>query len=101
MLRAQSIVSIIEKLQHIQTRVVEQRHLKFYYSSLLIDCEGDMNAEFRVEVRIIDFAHTQWVEYDGDQGFLLGINNLLGLLRGILSKTKTRAPAVITCNCAT
>lgn len=86
--RTDCIALILEKLQFIRDRVVEQRHFKFYSSSLLLVYEGaspDMSP-CRADVRMIDFAHTQWRK-DGqgepDTGYILGIENLIRILRTV------------------
>lgn len=42
-----------------------------FFASLLIVYEGDMHGKVIVDVLIIKFAHTPWVEPEDDQGELL------------------------------
>ena len=86
-LRAECIVIILDKLRRIYRRLEEQKHFKFYSSSILLMYEGDPNAPVRADLRMIDFAHTQWInESDGDPGYLFGIHTLIRLLEEILEK---------------
>ena len=86
--RVECVAIILDKLKRIRERMAEQRHFKFYSSSLLLVYDGADESPVRADVRMIDFAHTQWEhEPDGDQGYLLGIDTLIRLLRNILSES--------------
>ena len=84
--RVECVIIIIEKLRRIRNRMAEQRHFKFYSSSVLLIYEGAHTDEapVRADIRMIDFAHTQWNEHQGDQGYLMGIDTLLRLLSEIV-----------------
>ncbi|KAK8783756.1 hypothetical protein V5799_009880 [Amblyomma americanum] len=109
-LRANLVALVTQRLLALRRAVERQNSFRFYSSSLLVIYEGhgsscddddshsssmagaSMEAEdaspLRVDVRMIDFAHTTHEGYEGDttrhrgpdSGYLLGLDNLVRLL---------------------
>ncbi|KAJ1139199.1 hypothetical protein NDU88_005574 [Pleurodeles waltl] len=111
-LRTDLIESIIFQLKSLKSVIEGQTSYRFYSSSLLIIYEGHEPAEHsstsdkhptstpdsgpgnifpRVDVRMIDFAHTTYqgsrnnhTTYEGpDQGYIFGLESLVQILQGI------------------
>ncbi len=86
--RTDCIRLILDKLNYIREKVVLQTHFKFYSSSLLVVYEGASRdlAPCNADVRMIDFAHTQWVDggTEPDNGYILGIDTLISILKQII-----------------
>lgn len=103
-LRTELLEPILRRLQALLTVIRSQSSYRFYSSSLLIIYDGEppqetpqttqgstSNDPAKVDVRMIDFAHTtykgSWNEhttYEGpDPGYIFGLENLIGILRGI------------------
>lgn len=88
-MRIECVRIILEKLLHIRKYMTKQRQFKFYSSSLLLVYEGAPREEVpcHAEVRMIDFAHTQWVKGEDDKiddGYLLGIDSLIEIMKTLL-----------------
>jgi 1D-myo-inositol-tetrakisphosphate 5-kinase/inositol-polyphosphate multikinase len=68
-----------------EMRWFEHQHdLRFYSSSLLFLYEGDVTAEPRFEIRMIDFAHVHEIKDGGrDEGYLVALKNLIKFLKQI------------------
>lgn len=113
-LRADLVALVTQRLQSLRRAVERQNSFRFYSSSLLVIYEGtsptssheddeassstagtsveseedDTPSPPRVDVRMIDFAHTTHEGYEGDTtrhcgpdaGYLLGLDNLVRLL---------------------
>lgn len=90
--RVDCIRIILEKLRHIYEKVRQQTHFKFYSSSLLLVYEGASKdlAPCNADVRMIDFAHTQWLdtEAEPDKGYILGIENLIRILKQVVEESE-------------
>lgn len=90
--RVDCIRIILEKLHYIFDKVRQQKHFKFYSSSLLLVYEGASRdlAPCNADVRMIDFAHTQWkdTETEPDLGYVLGIENLIRILKQVVAENK-------------
>lgn len=83
-LRRETVQLVAEKMKIIAANMKYQTHFRLYSSSILIVYEGDVNLPDRVDVRMIDFAKTQWGLEEVDDGYILGINSLITLLNAIL-----------------
>ncbi len=86
-IRKDCIEIIVHKLRRIREVMKNQRHFKFYSSSILFVYEGAKDKKAIADVRMIDFAHTQWSheKMELDEGYLLGIDTLLDLFHCILN----------------
>lgn len=84
--RVDCIKLVLEQLTRLQTWLVAQNHFYFYSSSLLLVYEGALPNETppRVDVRMIDFAHTVLSQGQRDDGYLKGINYLIRVMNDIL-----------------
>lgn len=83
-LRTDCIKLLLVKLLAITKNMEKQNLFKFYSSSLLLVYEGDDTLPPRVDVRMIDFAHTQRSNGDRDTGYLFGIRYLARILHSVL-----------------
>jgi Inositol polyphosphate kinase len=83
-LRTDSIRLTIEKLRQIATHMQSQSYFLFYSSSLLLVYEGDVERPAKVDIRMIDFAHTQRSQGERDDGYISGIIYLIGVLESVL-----------------
>lgn len=91
-LRKDAIALILKKLGTIAGNMEKQRVFVFYSSSLLIVYEGDNDRPPAVDVRMIDFAHTQ--RSAGkllDVGYLSGILYLIGVFEAVLQRKSVSA----------
>lgn len=88
--RIDCVKMILEKIRHLRASLNCQRHFFFYSSSLLLVYEGALEgvAAPRVDVRMIDFAHTVRSKGYRDDGYVLGIDYLIKILTGILENDK-------------
>jgi len=79
-LRVDLLPFYLEKLLEIQKHFHEQRHLRFYSSSLLFLYDGDSegpNAP-KPNIKMIDFAHVHEIKDKGrDEGYITGLKNLI------------------------
>lgn len=98
--RSRGIINgFLERMQHL-TQVVEgQKGMRFYSSSLLLMYDGDLtNDAPRVDIRMIDFAHTTFEQSEGaqselpDEGYLFGLGNLGDRLRGLMTEGAAPQP---------
>lgn len=90
-LRTDCIKLMLDKLKNLRPYLMAQNQFYFYSSSLLLVYEGaspDL-APPRVEVRMIDFAHTVLSNGKRDDGYVRGLDYLIGLLTTILQNDKT------------
>lgn len=89
--RKDCVEIIVQKLRRIREHMKNQRLFKFYSSSILLVYEGAKDKKVNADVRMIDFAHTQWSEekVEIDEGYLFGIDTMLGLLHCILNDSST------------
>jgi Inositol polyphosphate kinase len=85
-LRADCVTLVLLKLRAIAKHMEVQRFFKFYSSSLLIVYEGDASKAALVDVRMIDFAHTQQSSGDRDSGYLFGVRYLISVLEAVLEQ---------------
>jgi hypothetical protein len=92
-LRTECLVLTLAKLRAIADKMESQVHFKFYSSSLLLVYEGDVNAPAHVDVRLIDFAHTQRSNDVRDTGYLFGIRYLIGVFETVLAEKTGPSPA--------
>uniref|UniRef100_A0A8C6G011 Kinase n=1 Tax=Moschus moschiferus TaxID=68415 RepID=A0A8C6G011_MOSMO len=96
--RTELLEPIQHQLQALLSVIRSQSSYRFYSSSLLIIYDGQETPQMphgsnaiKVDVRMIDFAHTtykgSWNEhttYDGpDPGYIFGLENLIQILQGI------------------
>lgn len=88
--RTDCIKMILEKIRYLRASLDCQRHFFFYSSSLLLVYEGALEdvAVPRVDVRMIDFAHTVRSKGRRDDGYVLGIDYLIKILTTILENDK-------------
>ena len=110
--RMELIEPLLYKLRKLYKVIEKQNSYRFYSSSLLLMYEGDMqrkcncntekeqdtyrhkeNINNKVDVRMIDFAHTTYGVFVGDpvrsgpdSGYLFGLKNLIRLLEEIRDK---------------
>lgn len=91
-LRKDAIALILKKLRAIAGNMEKQRVFVFYSSSLLIVYEGDTDRPTAVDVRMIDFAHTQRsAGQQLDVGYLSGILYLIGVFEAVLQRKSVSA----------
>jgi len=89
--KRQAIASVIQKLTVLTGIMETNQQFRFYSTSLLILYEGretlPADSECCADVKLIDFAHTFPLEKDShkpiDDGFLVGLRNLLNILQRI------------------
>jgi len=88
--RDKALSALILKLKDLYRAVEsEQKNYRFYSTSLLLIYEGDLNSKdidtSRIDVRMIDFAHTFGFEegVEQDDGYLFGLKNFIQLLENI------------------
>lgn len=88
--RGDCVQLILNRLIDLRRRLMEQNHFFFYSSSLLLVYEGALNGVVptRVDVRMIDFAHTVLSNGSRDDGYLIGINYLIRILSDILKNER-------------
>lgn len=89
--RTDCVLLVLDKLHFIRDNVAVQKHFKFYSSSLLLVYEGaplDI-APRAVDVRMIDFAHTQRSGGEPDKGYLFGVQNLIKIMSNVLQLQST------------
>uniref|UniRef100_A0A8C3V410 Kinase n=1 Tax=Catharus ustulatus TaxID=91951 RepID=A0A8C3V410_CATUS len=97
-LRTELLEPIILRLKALLAVIRKQSSYRFYSSSLLIIYDGQEHKThgtnpFRVDVRMIDFAHTTFkgsksnpssTLYDGpDHGYIFGMENLIKILQSL------------------
>lgn len=84
--RADCVRQILEKITQIRRYLDGQHHFYFYSSSLLLVYEGASPDVVppKVDVRMIDFAHTVLSNGSKDEGYLLGIDYLIHILTKII-----------------
>jgi len=98
--RSRSIINgFLERMQQLKQVVEGQKGMRFYSSSLLLMYDGDLqNDAPRVDIRMIDFAHTTFEQNDGgqselpDEGYLFGLCNLSDRLRGLMTEGAAPQP---------
>jgi len=80
-IRKEVIKMFEEKIQELIKFFQDQRLYRFYSCSLLFVYEGDVMLSPKVEMKMIDFEQA-WEVLDGgrDEGFLIGLQNLLSYL---------------------
>lgn len=84
---------ILEKVVELREKLNLQKQFFFYSSSLLLVYEGareDLAAP-KVDVRMIDFAHTVPSNGHRDDGYVLGIDYLVSILKTILKNEVNNA----------
>jgi len=90
--RTQIVLKFISKLEQLQEDISEVQ-CQLYSSSLLLVYDGSNSSTADVEVRIIDFAHSElksdflseeWSQIAPDCGFHFGVENLLRHLKEML-----------------
>lgn len=85
--RMDCVHMMLERLHKLRRFLLAQHHFYFYSSSLLLVYEGALSeiSPTRVDVRMIDFAHTVPSNGDRDEGYLKGISYLIHILTQILT----------------
>lgn len=88
--RIDCVQMILDKIRTLRANLDCQRHFFFYSSSLLLVYEGALDdiAAPRVDVRMIDFAHTVRSKGCRDDGYVLGIDYLIKILAAIVENEK-------------
>ena len=101
--RIDCVKLLLEKLHRLRQFLGSQYHFFFYSSSLLVVYEGALPdiTQPRVDVRMIDFAHTTLSNGRRDDGYLKGIDYLIKVLTQVvenehLSNTQMPTKPVIT-----
>lgn len=84
--RTDCVQQVLERICNLRHHLLQQQHFYFYSSSLLIVYEGALpeNMPTRVDVRMIDFAHTVPSHGNRDEGYLKGVDCLISILSQIL-----------------
>eukprot|EP00871_Galdieria_phlegrea_P001019 jgi/Galph1/1918/GphlegSOOS_G590.1 len=86
-LRIDIMEPFISRLKWLYQRMESEPNFNFYSSSLLFVYEGEQDDKqdtIRADVRMIDFAHTQWYVDKRNDGYLFGLTNLIELLESLL-----------------
>ncbi|RXM93008.1 Inositol hexakisphosphate kinase 1 [Acipenser ruthenus] len=98
-LKRELLQPVLQRLSALRAVIERQGSYRFYSSSLLLIYEGKkhslgrhpVSAPPRVDVRMIDFAHTSYrgatpnhTAYEGpDRGYIFGVENLINMLQEI------------------
>lgn len=98
-LKRELLQPVLQRLSALRAVIERQGSYRFYSSSLLLIYEGKkhspgrhpFSAPPRVDVRMIDFAHTSYrgatpnhTAYEGpDRGYIFGVENLINMLQEI------------------
>lgn len=84
--RTDCVRLMLDKVRSLRVQLDAQRQFFFYSSSLLLVYEGALEDVMppRVDVRMIDFAHTVKSKGRRDDGYVLGIDYLIKILTTIL-----------------
>eukprot|EP00177_Eucheuma_denticulatum_P006481 GFKZ01011798.1.p1 GENE.GFKZ01011798.1~~GFKZ01011798.1.p1 ORF type:complete len:332 (-),score=42.05 GFKZ01011798.1:940-1875(-) len=84
--RTDCVRLMLDKVRSLRVFLDAQRQFFFYSSSLLLVYEGALDDVMppRVDVRMIDFAHTVKSKGRRDDGYVLGIDYLIKILTTIL-----------------
>ncbi|MGH0114436.1 UNVERIFIED_CONTAM: hypothetical protein FKN15_016397 [Acipenser sinensis] len=98
-LKRELLQPVLQRLSALRAVIERQGSYRFYSSSLLLIYEGKkhspgrhpFSAPPRVDVRMIDFAHTSYrgatpnhTVYEGpDRGYIFGVENLINMLQEI------------------
>lgn len=98
--RVDCVRIVLDKVLKIREWVAQQRHFKFYSSSLLLMYEGASleQAPCKADVRMIDFAHTQWVKGEDDEiddGYVFGIDTLIEILQTLLKPFSDESATIL------
>lgn len=83
-LRRECVRLTLGRLRDIAGHMESNHTFLFYSSSLLLVYEGDTSRMSRVDVRMIDFAHTQLSKGERDDGYIEGIMYLIDVLEAVL-----------------
>jgi hypothetical protein len=81
--RTEIITLLVQKLEKLLNALVTQQKFNFMGSSILLIFEGDVNAEVKADVRLIDFDHTVIGNYSSSankKDSIQGIKNVIRLL---------------------
>mmetsp|Transcript_5955 Transcript_5955/g.7253 ORF Transcript_5955/g.7253 Transcript_5955/m.7253 type:complete len:399 (+) Transcript_5955:102-1298(+) len=99
-LRISVMENLIQRIEELLKVVAEQKSFQFFSSSLLFICEGCLTSDQkrlhgnvkndnyqRIDLRFIDFAQAaRDTERKGvDDGFLLGLRNIVKIMRGLIN----------------
>lgn len=87
-IRIDCVIGILERLAELRRFHLGQSHFFFYSSSLLLVYEGCVDA-VKVDVRMIDFAHTVLSNGKRDNGYLKGINYLIHILSMVVRRASS------------
>lgn len=89
--RLDCVEMMLERLLELRRFIFNQHHFFFYSSSLLLVYEGALSdvAPLRVDVRMIDFAHTVLSNGHRDDGYVKGVSYLIHVLSQILSNEQS------------
>jgi Inositol polyphosphate kinase len=93
--RADAITLILAKLRQLAAHMEVQTQFLFYSSSLLIVYEGDESRPSKVDVRMIDFAHTQRSCGELDVGYVSGLRYLIRVFEAVLDRESAAAMAAV------
>mmetsp|Transcript_121396 Transcript_121396/g.181347 ORF Transcript_121396/g.181347 Transcript_121396/m.181347 type:complete len:351 (-) Transcript_121396:46-1098(-) len=84
LLRKDVIACFLEELENLLD-IIKRSEFRFYSTSLLLVYDG-ASEEPIIYLKMIDFAHTFAAEGKPiDDGYLLGLNNVIDLFRGLLT----------------
>lgn len=99
-LRTDLILPVIAKTKELyKLLALPEASFRFYSTSLLLIYESDSDGRPKVDVRMIDFAHTfPRGEKEDDSGYLVGLNSLITMLERIVAKNTNPSPP--SCNAA-
>jgi inositol-hexakisphosphate kinase len=89
--RLDVLVQFVEKLKEFYEVMQSlDDKFRFYSTSLLMVYEGDLDAPPRIDIKMIDFAHTfMMAENDiNDDGYLFGLRNFIDLMVQIVDDHK-------------
>ncbi len=85
--RIDVLVDFVDKLKEFyQVMKGIDDKFRFYSTSLLMVYEGDLDSTRKIDIKMIDFAHTfNMNDIDTkDDGYLFGLTNLIDILENIL-----------------
>lgn len=100
--RCECVRMMIDRLVTLRGKLLRQHHFFLYSSSLLLVYEGagESVREPRVDVRMIDFAHTVRSNGLRDDGYLKGVNYVIHILSQVLLNERAglrRLPPRVIC----
>ena len=99
----EAIGALLQRLKRLEHVLRSQTSFCFFSSSLLLLFDGNPTAPSRVDVRVIDFARTQYVsspaaltpvQRESQRGVLLGVFSLRRHLASLIADSPSRGPPV-------